>query len=201
MSAGMYATREVPRCDSTRPGMSVFGFRIHAVSGGYVGNAGTNVSGTRAPASTLIGESAPPNASRSVSSNPLSTGWRVPAMTGSLPARGRRRARATRERAANRYDRSDSAQTRQSDPTRHRVLPQHVSRPPRRPVTREEIGQREIGASIAPFVVEAGRTCRQQRSPPSTNRLMPATCASDNAPTLGRISSFRRPACRSRSSA
>ena len=29
--------------------MSVFGSRIHAVSGGYVGNGGMNVSGTVAP--------------------------------------------------------------------------------------------------------------------------------------------------------
>ena len=54
--------------------MFVRGSRIHAVSGGYIGNDGMNVSSTFAFSLTVSGSSVPPNGRMSVSSKPASTG-------------------------------------------------------------------------------------------------------------------------------
>ena len=84
----MKAILDLSFWERIKPGVSVFGVRIHDVSGGYVGNGGMNVNGTATPGSVFNSVSVPPYGMMSVSSNPFSTEWRWPVMAGSSPAFG-----------------------------------------------------------------------------------------------------------------
>ena len=69
-----YSEENIPNSFRIRPGILVRGSRIHAVSGGNMGNDGMNVSNTFPFSLTVSGSSVPPNGRISVSSKPASTG-------------------------------------------------------------------------------------------------------------------------------
>ena len=146
--------------------MSVFGSRIHAVSGGYVGNGGMNVSGTIAPVRRL---SSGERAAKShdvrlveAAQHRMTCACRCRLVAG---LRAVARARAARAGAAGTCGRSGSVRTRRRPLTSALGPRASGARRIADQVAAEQIGEREVRCADRP-IRRTGRSDPVARSEP-----------------------------------